>query len=158
MLKNPNKQDLKKPHLAQLVAVVGSQSADTNPQGRGQVIHNPPTDHTRPPSRQNGCAAVYVRYVSLWQHTPAGAPSGPQPPASCQGGTHGLELPSESRKRRGHSAGGLREFVITLQIQAYDVVHWWATSLNFTALRCAWSSLFGLISCNDYTTERNQAI
>ena len=78
---------------AQRGAAAGSRSADTSPQGRGQVTCSPPTGRTRPPSRQSGSAAGGGRCGSPWRRTPGAAPSGPQPPASCPRGSRGWEPP-----------------------------------------------------------------
>lgn len=72
----------------------GSPSADTSPQGRGQATRSPPTGHIHPPSRQSGSSVAGAQSSLPWRHTPAVAPSGRQPPASCLAGNRDWEPPT----------------------------------------------------------------
>ncbi len=78
----------------------GSPSADTSPQGRGQVTRSPPTGHTHPPSRQSGSLVAGAQSSSPWQHTPAVAPLNQQPPASCLAGNRDWEPPRRCKATR----------------------------------------------------------
>lgn len=90
-----------------------SLSADTSPQDRGQVTRSPPTGHTRPPSRQSGSSVAGAQSLSPWQHTPAVAPSGQQPPASCLVENHDWEPP----KRCEAASGNGKKSLIYIQQQ-----------------------------------------
>lgn len=76
----------------------GSPSADTSPQGRGQVTRSQPTGHTHPPSRQSGSSVAGAQSSSPWQHRLAVAPLDQQPRASCLAENRDWEPP------RGHEA------------------------------------------------------
>lgn len=86
------------PYSVKLGVGAGSPSADTSPQGRGQVTRSQPTGHTHPPSRQSGSSVDGAQSSSLWQHTPAVAPLDQQPQASCLAGNRDWEPP------KGHKA------------------------------------------------------
>lgn len=75
----------------------GSLSADTSPQGTGQVTRSPPTGRTHPPSRQSESSVAGAQSLSPWQHTPAVAPLDPQPQASCLAGNRDWEPPRRTQ-------------------------------------------------------------